>query len=80
MLFRSGEKLAEEDNKAWVENGYSICQVIAVQGDGRGEIIIADPNTNLLHPMTRIPAVRYRIHEGRNEIVTEVKAGYHRTW
>ncbi len=75
-----GEKLAEEDNKAWVENGYSICQVIAVQGDGRGEIIVADPNTNLLHPMTRIPAVRYRIHKGRNEIVTEVKAGYHRTW
>ena len=75
-----GEKLVEEDNTAWVENGYSICQVIAVQGEGRGEIIIADPNTNLLHPMTRIPAVRYRIHKGRNEIVTEVKARYHRTW
>lgn len=75
-----GEKLVQEDNKARVENEYCECQVTAVQGEGTGEIIIADPNTNLLHPMTRIPAIRYQIHKGRNEIITEVKAGYHRTW
>ena len=75
-----GEKLGQEDNMAWVENEYCECQVIAVEGEGKGEIIIADPNTNLLHPMTRIPAVRYQIHKGRNEIVTEVKAGYRRSW
>lgn len=74
----AGERLVQEDNTAWVENEYCECQVTAVQGEGKGEIIIADPNTNLLHPMTRIPAIRYQIHKGRNEIVTEVKAGYHR--
>lgn len=76
----AGEKLVQENNTARVENGYCKCQVKAVQGDGKGEIIIADPNTNLLHPMTRIPAVRYKIHKGRNEIVTEIRAEYCREW
>ncbi len=75
-----GEKLAAEAGCAEAENGYCGCRVRAVQGDGKGEIILADPNTNLLHPMTRIPAVRYEIHKGKNEIVTEVRADYHRRW
>lgn len=76
----AGEKLTEEASMAQVENEYCKCQVTAVQGEGKGEIIIADPNTNLLHPMTRIPAIGYQIHKGRNEIVTEVKAEYNRKW
>lgn len=76
----AGEKLVQEDRAARVENEYCECRVTAVQGEGKGEIIIADPNTNLLHPMTRIPAIRYQIHKGRNEIITEVRAGYHHKW
>ena len=69
-----GEKQAQEERAAQVENAYSMCQVTAKCGQGEGIIIGADPNTNLLHPMTRIPAIRYQIHRGRNELATEVSA------
>jgi hypothetical protein len=42
-----------------------------------GEIIIADPNTNLLYPKTVIPAVKYNIRQGNNMIETIVKADWH---
>lgn len=71
-----GERLIESDSLARVENAYSSCQVEAKAIAGRGHVIMADPNTNLLHPMTRIPSVCYAITKGRNEIVTEVTAAY----
>lgn len=71
-----GEAYIEKKNEAAVENVYSSCTVKAAGCDGEGQIIIADPNTNLLHPMTRIPAIRYQIHKGGNELVTEVTAFY----
>ncbi len=67
-----GEELEAGERCAKAENCYSRCSVNIVKGEGRGEIIAADPNTNLLHPMTRIPAIRYQIHKGTNEIITEV--------
>lgn len=73
----AGEALLEEAESAFVKNNYSSCKVISVSGGGKGKVIIADPNTNLLHPMTRIPAVCYSICQGRNEIITEVEAGYY---
>lgn len=75
-----GEKIDESVTSAQVENSYCSCKVTAVCGLGKGSVIAADPNTNLLHPMTRIPSVCYRISEGRNEIITEVRAAYHRKW
>lgn len=69
-----GEKLTEDPHFAQAENHYSMCRVSVICGEGDGRIIIADPNTNLLHPMTRIPAVCYRVHKGKNEIITEVNA------
>lgn len=75
-----GEKQIQEGNQAQVENYYSGCQVVAEGNEGEGVIIFADPNTNLLHPMTRIPAVHYRIHKGRNELTTKVNADYRRKW
>ncbi len=69
-----GEKLMQEGNTAKVENCYSSCQVTAIDKEGVGTVIMADPNTNLLHPMTRIPAVCYHIGKGRTELITEVKA------
>lgn len=71
-----GEILGCDKKSALVENYYSSCRVSIVQGNGEGEIIIADPNTNLVHPMTRIPAVCYSICKGKNEIITEVQVKY----
>ena len=71
-----GEKQIQDGNMAAVENCYSACQVTAQNGSGEGVVIFADPNTNLLHAMARIPAVRYQIHKGENELTTEVNAEY----
>lgn len=68
------EELGQNETSAWVRNYYSNCQVSCISGAGRGEVITADPNTNLIHPMCRIPAVRYRIGKGKSEIITEVRA------
>ena len=57
---------------ARVENHYSGCTVETENAEGEGVVILADPNTNLLHPMTRIPAVKYPIHAGKNELTTEI--------
>ena len=71
-----GEALSEEGNAAAVRNYYSGCSARRIQGAGYGEIIIADPNTNLLHPMTRIPAIHYHIPKGKSELETEIKVTY----
>ena len=70
------EKQLAGESFAQVKNFYSGCKVSVISGKGRGEVIVADPNTNLLHPMTRIPAVCYQIGKGKNEIITEVTAEY----
>ncbi len=76
----TGEKLTQEQFFAQVENEYAMCRVSSACGKGQGTVIVADPNTNLLHPMTRIPAICYSVAEGRNEFITQVKAVYHREW
>ncbi|MDF2486434.1 MAG: hypothetical protein K0R46_2602, partial [Herbinix sp.] len=75
-----GEKLTQDQSMAQVENEYSMCRVTSVLGEGKGTIIVADPNTNLLHPMTRIPALCYHIEKGTNKIVSEIIADYNREW
>ena len=57
----AGEKQIKDGKMARVENHYSGCSVETEYAEGKGIIIQADPNTNLLHPMTRIPAVHYPI-------------------
>ncbi len=69
-----GEKLTSGEKFAEVCNNLNKCTVLLRKGTGKGEIILADPNTNLLHPMTRIPAIHYEIFSGKNEIITEVSA------
>lgn len=54
-----------------VEPGNTLCSVKAVSGDGTALLLRADPNTNLIHPKTDIPTVRYTIKKGRNEIETQ---------
>ncbi|MCR5108112.1 MAG: DUF2264 domain-containing protein [Lachnospiraceae bacterium] len=58
---------------ARVSNSFSFCEV---KGDNgcEGEVINADPNTNLLWNKTLIPAVRYSIPKGRSVLNTVITA------
>lgn len=56
---------------AAAENSFSGC---TVSGEGgQGLVIDAVPNTNLLYPKTRIPAVRYAIKPGKQVIETVIR-------
>ena len=73
-----GFQSEEGGNFAMAENEHSLCRVTAVEpvreGEDRGHIIIADPNTNLLYPKTVIPSIQYKIQKGRQTLVTTVEA------
>jgi len=52
--------------------GGDFCAVTSVDGDGRGEILLPDPNTSLLFPKTAIPMAVYQIRTGKQVIRTRV--------
>lgn len=62
----------EEGNQAEVENKEGFCRVISLAGEGKGELLIPDPNTNLVHAKTAIPMAVYDIRKGTQVIRTEV--------
>lgn len=62
----------QEASQAEMKNRDGYCRVVSLQGGGKGEILIPDPNTNLMHPKTRIPMAVYEICPGEQTIVTEV--------
>lgn len=62
----------EEAESAWAKTADTSCQVTSLEGGGRGVLIAAAPNTNLLYGSTRIPAVRYQITPGTTRLVTRV--------
>lgn len=57
---------------ALVRCGKDFCAVTALDGEGRGEVLIPDPNTSLLFPKTAIPMAVYAIHRGAQSIRTQV--------
>ena len=61
-----------DGHMAEVENGDGYCRVRSIQGDGSGEVLIPDPNTNLISSKTSIPMAVYRIGAGTQTIRTEV--------
>jgi hypothetical protein len=61
-----------KEREAYVNNSFSNCKVVSICGDGVGEVITAEANTNLIHPKTKIPAVKYKLHKGENIIETEI--------
>ncbi len=71
-----GDSFGQTDISAFAGTAQSRCEVTAVAGCGTPVILGADPNTNLVHPMTRIPAIRYEIASGSNVLRTEVLAEY----
>lgn len=72
---------SQADNYAQASNVQCLCKVSGKQEgvDSKqptGEVIIADPNTNLLYTKTAIPAVRYDINKGEQKLITRVDAEY----
>ncbi len=63
---------AEEGGSSYMENQDGYCRVQAVKGGGTGQILIPDPNTNLMHAKTRIPMAAYEIRRGTQTIQTQV--------
>lgn len=52
--------------------GEDFCAVASLEGDGRGEVLLPDPNTSLIFPKTAIPMAVYRVHKGVQTIRTQV--------
>lgn len=63
----------EQGEESSVENGDGYCAVRSLEGSGRGQVLIPDPNTNLMYPKTSIPMAVYQIHPGTQTIRTEIR-------
>ncbi len=62
----------EEENMAEVRNEDGFCAVKAVETPGKGCVLDAIPNSNVLRTKTAIPMVGYQIPEGTSRFVTEI--------
>ena len=62
----------ENEDTSCVENEDGYCSVRAVEGDGAGQVLIPDPNTNLMSSKTSIPMAVYAIRPGVQTIRTQV--------
>lgn len=61
-----------EGHGAWVENREALCRIESSLGEGI--VITPDPNTNLLHSKTLLPAVKYNICEGETRVEAVITA------
>ncbi|WP_300820889.1 U32 family peptidase [uncultured Oscillibacter sp.] len=61
-----------EGARATSRCGEDFCTVTALEGGGRGEVLIPDPNTNVIFPKTAIPMAVYSIKKGTQTIRTQV--------
>ncbi|NLK74792.1 MAG: DUF2264 domain-containing protein [Clostridiales bacterium] len=59
----------ETDNSVTIYNNFSSC---TVSGEGKPMVLGTSPNTNVLYRKALIPAIRYTINKGSNEILTRV--------
>ncbi|MCD7754842.1 MAG: DUF2264 domain-containing protein [Firmicutes bacterium] len=64
---------AAYDSGFAVEIGNPSCTVQCIRGGGEAMRLRAEPNTNLLHPRTDIPTIKYTIHRGQNHLETLVR-------
>lgn len=61
-----------QGGQAEVRCGEDFCAVVCLEGAGRGEMLLPDPNTNLIFPKTAIPMAVYAIRRGTQTIRTRV--------
>lgn len=71
-----GDNFGIRDQTAFSQNTQAFCSIRCEMGKGTPMLIGAEPNANLLHPMTRIPAICYELKPGRYEFATQIEA----TW
>lgn len=57
---------------SWDESGSC-----SVYGDGDGVVIDCAPNVNLIYPNTYLPAIRYSIVNGKQELTTSIMTEWH---
>lgn len=64
-----------ETGEGWAEarNRSAYCRVSGSTTQ-QGEVLLADPNTNLLYTKTAIPGVKYKVQKGEQTFTTVVKA------
>ena len=74
----SGGLPYSEDMVEWTADGvtarfpWGVSGIRCEQGGGAPVLVKAWPNTNLLHPITRIPTIRLRLEAGTHRLVTLV--------
>lgn len=62
----------------WSEHGvcarfpWGVSSIRCVEGGGEPLLVKAFPNTNVLHPITHIPTIRFHLEAGTHHIVTEI--------
>ena len=61
------------EGSATVQNADGFCTVRSLQGGGRADVMIPDPNTNLVASKTQIPLAEYHIQKGVQVIRTHVQ-------
>lgn len=69
---RADCRRGEDGPRAEARCGGDFCAVESLEGDGRGLVLLPDPNTNLICPKTAIPMVAYAIHKGVQTLRTRV--------
>ncbi|MCD8336757.1 MAG: DUF2264 domain-containing protein [Lachnospiraceae bacterium] len=65
-------RVLENESFAAVETMGDYCTVTVLSGDGKGQVLTPDPNTNLIVPKTFLPMAAYKIRKGTQVIQTEV--------
>lgn len=60
------------DTAATAAFPWGLSSIECLEGKGVPALIKAFPNTNLLHPNTRIPTIRFHLEPGTHRIVTKV--------
>lgn len=61
------------EDSATVRNAGGFCMVRSLPSGGRADVMIPDPNTNLVASKTQIPLAEYRIRKGTQVIQTHVQ-------
>lgn len=62
-----------EKNSIMISNQNVCCKMSSEFDKGKGEVLLADPNTNLLYTKTAIPMIKYQIQTGSSFFRTYVE-------
>ncbi len=65
----------EAADRVSASGDYGTSAIFALQGYGKGEVIHAEPNTNLLYPRTVIPTLLADLPQGKSVLMCAVYAG-----